>query len=162
MISSFQKSAGNTKAASTKTANSKAALAFVLVCSVLGFTGCSVIKPVVAPPDKSKDALETVINRAATEKPETASSDTQVKPALMTGAALSVDFAGDAKTLVRQLAAARGLTYTVTGPEPRLPLFVVVNSKNVDFTSLMRDIGGQFGQRADIVLSPKNVEIRYR
>ena len=91
---------------------------------------------------------------------------TPATPPRTSGGTVSMRYSGDAATLLAQVAEARGISFRVTGPFPRLPLFVSYSGTDVPFEQFLREIGGQFGQRADV--APINgsyrngIEIRYR
>ncbi len=91
----------------------------------------------------------------------TSSADAKMKPAVMDGA-ISINYAGDAKDLLKQMSAVRGKTFSVRGPQPYLPLFVMVDVKGVSFEEFLTDVGSQLGQRADLVLTNNTIEVRYR
>ena len=84
----------------------------------------------------------------------------------MKGGTITLNYSGDAATLLRQIAAARGLEFKITGPQPRMPLFLVLNVTRAPLFDFLREVGGQFGQRADV--APINgkysngIELRYR
>ena len=62
---------------------------------------------------------------------------------------------------MKAIAAARGKTFKVTGPQPHMPIFVFVEAKEVGFTDFMRDLDKQFGQRAQVVLTDNSIELNY-
>lgn len=106
--------------------------------------------------------LEKSLASAKSLSPSTASADAKPKEAVMVGGAVSINFAGEAKDLLRRFAAARSLSFAVRGPQPHLPLFVVVDVKSVSLEEFLTDVGAQFGQRADLVLTSTGIEVRYR
>lgn len=110
---------------------------------------------------ESARLLSSAIQRAERLPEATSSADATAAPAVMTGKSLSINFVGDAKDLLRRVAAARGLSYEVQGSPPYLPLFVVVNVKNASLEAFMSDVGAQFGQRATLALSNGAIEVRY-
>ncbi len=80
----------------------------------------------------------------------------------MGGQSVSISFAGEAKDLLRKFSAARSLSFKVRGPQPYLPLFVIVEAKNVSVDEFLTDVGAQFGQRADLAITNETIEVRYR
>lgn len=74
----------------------------------------------------------------------------------------SVSFAGDALQLLENAARGMGKSFLVTGPQPRLPIFVQINVKAVTFENFLQQVARQLGQRADIELSDKLIELKYR
>lgn len=85
-----------------------------------------------------------------------------VKPVY--GDTTTVSFLGDAATLLADAAKGRGgdWKFAVSGPQPRLPIYVQVNAKGVAFADFLKDVAEQLGQRADIALSGSTIELRYR
>lgn len=137
---------------------SAAALAVLLV-------GCATTAPapVVAPPqtDRRADALlsDALARRAevTAQTPATQSANAATSVAFQTlpsSGRVSLDYAGDARSLLRQLGAARSIQFQIEGPQPHLPLFVIVNVKDAAFEDVLRSIGMQFGQRADLRYVP--------
>lgn len=121
---------------------------------------------VPAPPPaedaESAKMLSGAIKRVEGASASTASADAKAKAASMSGGAISVSFVGDAKDLLRQMAATRSVAFRVRGAQPHLPLFVVVDVHGVAFEEFLTDVGAQFGQRADLVLTNDSLEVRYR
>lgn len=109
-------------------------------------------------------SLDKAIERNRSDVPTfTAASTAKPAPAKEQGPALSLDYpGGDARVLLARLASANGLRFSVVGPQPHMPLFVSVHVKDVPFIDVLRDIGEQFGERADLVVSEKSIEIQYR
>lgn len=85
-----------------------------------------------------------------------------VKPVY--GEKTTVSFLGDAATLLADAAKGRGndWKFVMSGPQPRLPIYVQVNAKGVLFADFLKDVAEQLGQRADIALSGNTIELRYR
>lgn len=111
-----------------------------------------------------KRAMESIAFVKSVDRTFTHGADAvkEAPAAVLTGDSLSVDYAGEAAPLLAQLAKAQNKTFGIYGKHPRLPLPIVVNVKNVPLLELAKDIGAQFGQRADLVLSATSLEIRYR
>lgn len=107
--------------------------------------------------------IELAIARSAELPSGTASADAKPAPAVMAGqGGFYITYAGEAKELLRRVAVARGLAFRVRGPQPHLPLFVIVEARNVAFEEFLADVGAQFGQRADLVITNEAIEVRYR
>lgn len=139
-----------------------APLAVVSVAAIL--TGCfsSPVK-VNRDSDPAISSLDKVLDRAKADLPAfTATSTAKAPEPKVKAEEISLDYAGEAKVLLSRLAAANKLKFSVTGPQPHLPLFVVVNAKGVELVDVMKDIGEQFGERADLVMTDKSVEVHYR
>ncbi|WP_432263523.1 DotD/TraH family lipoprotein [Cupriavidus sp. TMH.W2] len=89
-------------------------------------------------------------------------ADASQQPAALGGKFMSGSFQGDAAQLLGILARSRGMDFKITGPSPRLPLFVFVDAQGMTFEDLLRDVDKQFGQRANVALGNNVIEIRYR
>lgn len=118
------------------------------------------------PPAAQPDSVDLALRAAIDEHrlPSHAqSADAPAQPARLSGAVLTVrQYVGDAAVLLQRVATSRGLTFRVTGPEPRLPLLIAIDVEGVPFETFLSDVGYQFGQRADLVLTAGGIEIRYR
>lgn len=146
----------------------------LLAVTVLQVAGCNTFLEVEQPPRKTAIVmngelaaaqLHNAINRnSATPTDAGLTADSQTKPAnLQAGdGEVSISYSGEAAVLLDKIAKAKGMNFQVTGPQPRLPLFVTVAVKGATWPQLYRDIGVQFGQRADLVLHDNGLEIRYR
>lgn len=141
------------------------ARSFCVGAAVL-LSACSTPNAEVAKPqDPVVGQLERSIRLVKTSEQEfsrSADSAGQPPEAVLAGNSLTVTYMGEAQVLIAALARAQGKEAVVLGKHPRLPLPVVVNAKDETLLSLARDIGSQFGQRADLVLTDKTIEIRYR
>lgn len=137
-----------------------------LTVAALVLAGCAQVAPAPAEPDPSRAIIAGSLAKVTQERADTRSADAAARAhsARLSGqgGTISVSFAGDAKVLLKQVAAARGIKYSVRGPEPRLPLFVVIDADNITIHELYSDIGNQMGQRADLVLKNDGIEVRYR
>lgn len=134
-----------------------------ILLAAAALSACTTV-PTPAPAEDAESAkmLETAIKRAENSSKGTASADAKPREAVMAGGNITINYAGEAKTLLRQFAAARSLSFRVLGPQPHLPLFVIVDVKDATLEYVMTDIGAQFGQRADLVLKNDSIEVRYR
>jgi len=140
------------------------------VCTAALLAACAgPVKPPEAQPDPAAVRLRSLLASADALSPSSASAnaaEASAKPGVkekgMSTARLSLTFAGSAPELLRPLAAARGLTLRVLGPQPHLPLFVVVDQKDATFEDVLKDVAAQFGQRAQLALTDRTIEIRYR
>lgn len=145
----------------------KAAAALALAWMLAGCAAPP--KPAEPKVDPAAQRLSSLLATTESLSPATASADAAqqaAKPATkaqaMRAERMSLAFAGHAADMLRPLAAARGLTFKVVGPQPHLPLFVVVDQKDATFEEVLRDVAAQFGQRAQLALTDTAVEIRYR
>lgn len=95
--------------------------------------------------------------------PHTRSEEVRGPTPVLMGPLITIDsYQGEASILLKRMAAANGRSFEILGTEPRLPLFVHVHAINKDFKSVLADIGSQFGGRADLVLTPSHIQIRYK
>lgn len=76
---------------------------------------------------------------------------------------VTVTWSGPAEQIVQTLALKAGYRYRIAGIQPPLPLTVNVNSYEQPLIDLLRDIGLQLGNRADVAVDAKNsvVQLRY-
>lgn len=131
--------------------------------SSIGLTGCASPAAVAAP--EKMDPAAVSLDQALSKKAALRPAGPEVAPALPTYSdKVSVSFLGDASTLLSDAAKGRGTdwTFQVTGPQPRLPIYVQVNVKEASFQDFLRGVAEQLGQRADIALNGKSLELRYR
>lgn len=134
-----------------------------LSVGVLGvLSACTALPPAVP---VQIDPVATVLDEAIAKKSTQKATGPEVTPLLPKyGDRVSVSFLGDATTLLSDVVKGRGLgwSFSVGGPQPRLPIYVQVNVKDVAFNDFMGEVAQQLGQRADIVMNGKAIELRYR
>lgn len=106
--------------------------------------------------------LDAAIKRMGDQPHWATSLDDRAAFASFASDSVSVSFQGSAADLLKAIAAARGLSFKVTGPTPHIPIFVFVEAVGQPFDDFLRDLNKQFGQRADIVWTDNAFEIRYR
>lgn len=137
---------------------------FSVLIAAVALSACATPPAPMPPPQDAESAqmISAAIKRAASLPSGTASADAKPNAAVMAGGNIDINFAGEAKTLLRQFAAARSLSFKVRGPQPYLPLFVIVDVKGATLEQALADIGSQFGQRADLILTNESIEVRYR
>jgi hypothetical protein len=144
-------------------ARSEMKLVLLCVACAALLSGCEHIPTLAPKGEASVDRLLTQAYDQVGKMPAYSSGPEDAVPsAKLAGATVSVVWEGDADSLLRRVAQARGLSFKIYGPFPRLPLPVFVNMTDVPFEEFMRDVGHQFGQRADLVLKDAELEIRYR
>lgn len=118
---------------------------------------------VVSPAAEIGRELDDSLSRSQTAPAFTRSADPKAPESNLKAGKITIrHYQNDASKLLSRLAAARGLKFAIQGPEPRLPLFVSIDVENVTLEELLTDVGLQFGQRADIVLTNELLAIRYR
>lgn len=135
------------------------------VSGLILMAGCATppTPPAAPAPDAARVALDKAIEKETSFPPHSVNADSKAVPAKMSNDRITIrSYVGDASNLLSRVAKARGMTFSVTGPEPRLPLFVTVDVDSVSLEGLLTQVGHQFGQRADPVLGDNHIEIRYR
>lgn len=134
------------------------------ITSIAFVAGCATKPPPVTPAaDPVRVSIEQALNKAADLPHHTMSADRPATPAVMKGDRITIrSYVGEASNLLGRLAKARGMTFKLNGPEPRLPLLVTVDVDSVTLEDLLSQVSFQFGQRADLVLGDGRIEIRYR
>lgn len=137
--------------------------AAVALAAIVFSVGCATPPPPAAPPvsDPIADRLQEAIVKISALPEFTRSADNQA-PAAQLGALVTASFQGDAAQLLRRVADARGMELKIRGPKPYLPLVVHVDAVNQPIDDFLKDVGYQFGQRADLVVADGAIEIRYR
>ena len=145
---------------------SKFALAPLMtaLAAALCAAGCAVPPPQPMPPapDPVAQRIDDALMKAASLPDFTRGAERAVPRAVVTGSTITASFHGDAAVLLKAVATARGKEFRVLGPRPHLPLIVQVNATGVPFEELLRDVGFQFAQRADLALTDSAIEIRHR
>jgi hypothetical protein len=130
----------------------------VLVCA-----GCAPLVPKPTTVDPVKVSLERIMVEVDQMPTHSAMADASTPQAVLNSGHITVRrYIGEARNLLSRLAAARGMKFSVGGPEPRLPLLITVDVEGATLEELLSMIGHQFGQRANLVLSDDRIEIRYR
>lgn len=109
-----------------------------------------------------RDALQRTLVRVQQTPAWSNGADRQAPRPDFTSDLISVSWQGDASVLLAEVAKQRGLKFRVTGPTPRMPIFVFVDVNGMPYLDFLRDVGLQFGQRAHVVLGDESLEIRYR
>ena len=136
--------------------------ASAVATALLALSACTT-PPAPAPlPATTGVKLDPLFQKSANQPGFTGSADAVAPAPKLTDGKLWVSWRGDANDLLKNLEPVTGQKYSVAGPTPRLPLYVQVHAQGVPVDEVMRDIGYQLGQRADLVLTPAGVEIRYR
>lgn len=77
---------------------------------------------------------------------------------------VTVSYLGDARNLLEDAAKGNGMTFLITGPEPRLPIYVQIHAKELTLEAFLEQVARQLSQRADVVMrnGRKTIELRYR
>ncbi len=76
----------------------------------------------------------------------------------------SIDWSGPIEPIVKRIADATNYKFRVLGHAPAAPVLVNIAARNTPIGTVLRDIGLQCGQQADIVVYPKTriIELRYK
>lgn len=135
--------------------------------SLAVLAGCNTTSPFISSEQQAqKIAIEKQIDAAlarVSDQPRWASSlDDRASFASFNTDKVNVSYQGSAEDLMKAVASSRGESFKVTGPEPRTPIFVFVETKDQPFGDFLKDLSTQFGQRADAVWTDSGFEIRYR
>ncbi|CAN7369314.1 DotD/TraH family lipoprotein [Variovorax sp. LjRoot178] len=133
-----------------------------VAAALLALVGCATPPAPTPSSDPVAAQLDRLFQKSASQAAFTGSADAKAPAPRLAEGKLWVTWRGDANDLLKNLEPVTGQKVSVTGPTPRLPLYVQVHALGVPVDEVMRDIGYQLGQRADLVLLPSGVEIRYR
>jgi defect-in-organelle-trafficking protein DotD len=133
-----------------------------VAAALLALGGCATPPAPTPTSDPVAVQLDRLFQKSASQAAFTGSADAKAPAPRLAEGKLWVTWRGDANDLLKNLEPVTGQKVSVTGPTPRLPLYVQVHALGVPVDEVMRDIGYQLGQRADLVLLPSGVEIRYR
>lgn len=76
--------------------------------------------------------------------------------------ATTVEYFGDVAVFLGEAAKHLGLGFRITGPQPGMPIFVRIQSKEEGLDEVLRRVALQLGGRADVVLRNDAIELRYR
>ncbi|RDU98740.1 DotD/TraH family lipoprotein [Trinickia dinghuensis] len=79
---------------------------------------------------------------------------------LVTGDFITVRWNGDAPEVLRKIAEAKGLKFSISGKPVAAP--IAIDATNTDFVSVLENIGTQLGARGDVILKSDSLELRYR
>jgi len=106
--------------------------------------------------------LDAAIARVSGQPRWTSSLDDRASFASFNSDAVSVSYQGSAADLLKAVAASRGVSFSVTGPQPHLPIFVFIEANGQPFEEFLSDLHKQLGQRAGVVWADNAFELRYR
>jgi defect-in-organelle-trafficking protein DotD len=79
------------------------------------------------------------------------------------GIPTSIDWDGPIEPLIQQIANAANYKLRVLGSPPAIPVIVSISAKDTAIGDILRDIGYQSGQQAQVVVFPSTriIELRY-
>jgi len=112
--------------------------------------------------EKASQALNTISAIEQQRSPVPFVEDYSSAPSTMTQI-ISVNWTGPIEQITQTLASRAGLRFRTKGNPPPVPLTVVVDAYQQPLVEVLRDMGLQAGQRADITVDGQKgfVEIRY-
>lgn len=132
----------------------------VAAASIVGGCAAPVPAPAPATPDPVAQRLDGSIASQRVLAPQ--GPEVPVRKPVYTAASTTVSYFGDASVLLAEVAQSQGWQFQVTGPVPRLPIFVQVDEANVPLAVFLSRLATQLSQRADIAIESGVVELRYR
>ena len=134
--------------------------------SACALAGCAIQS---APVDPTSRMLDTQLNESAHRIDvllgdiSQAGGISAVAPrsgvVLVSGNFITVRWNGDAPEVLRKIAEAKGLKFSVSGKPVASP--IAIDATNTDFVDVLQNIGTQLGARADVVLKSDALELRY-
>ena len=112
--------------------------------------------------DKASNALETLAAVEQAQAPSVAVQPIHNAPPELRRA-MTITWMGPAEGLVKKLAERANYTFIALGDKPPAPLTVNIDAENQPVIDILRDVGLQFGMRADIKVDSvqQMVEIHY-
>lgn len=137
------------------------AVSSVVAIATLALAACATPPAPPAQPDSAQVLLEKMLNKPRSPDYMLSADAPAAGPRLVDGK-MWVSFRGDAVDLLKKLEPVTGKKVAVTGPQPRLPLYVQVSAAGLPADEVFKDIGYQLGQRADLILQAQTIEIRFR
>lgn len=136
------------------------------VVTLMGVSGCATQSQGTGKPGETASAvrqqLEGALGRVQSQPNWSDGASNAAPRPNFAGDSISVAWQGDAAVFLNEVARQRFLKFTVTGPQPRLPIYIYVNATQMAYLDLLRDVDKQFGQRANVVLGDGYMELRYR
>lgn len=112
--------------------------------------------------DRASSALQTL---ASVEQARNPSAQIQMPPSAPQELrrTMSFDWVGPIEPVARRLADRAGYDFRVNGDRPPAPVVVSLQAREKSVIELLRDVGLQAGQRADISVDPdqRTVELNY-
>jgi len=112
--------------------------------------------------DKASAALQTL---ASVEQAHNPGAALQVPPSapVELRRIVSVNWTGPIEPITKTLADRAGYQVQINGSQPPVPVVVSVTAREKTVIEVLRDVGLQAGQRADVVVDPNHhlVEVNY-
>lgn len=112
--------------------------------------------------DKASNALQTLAAIEQSRSPAVAVQPIHNAPPELQRA-MTITWYGPAEQLVKKLADRASYTFLALGDKPPVPLTVNIDAENKPIIDILRDVGLQFGVRADVKVDStrRMVEIHY-
>ncbi len=112
--------------------------------------------------DKASSALQTPASIEQARNPGTQIQAAPYAPQELRRT-VSIDWTGPVEPLAQKLSDRAGYQFQVNGDAPPTPVVVSVHSTEKSVVEVLRDVGLQAGQRADIAVDPERriVELNY-
>lgn len=150
----------------------------LLLTGILSVAGCAgagqkVGHQLVAQPDSVSLRLASAVDRASTALQTLASVEQARKPLATVSPvkdaprelmrSISVDWTGPIEPLAQRIADRAGYTFEIIGMQPPIPVVININAVEKPVIDVLRDIGLQSGNRADIIVDAdrKIIEVSY-
>lgn len=117
---------------------------------------------IAAAVDKASAALQTLASVEQARNPGASIQQVPYAPQELRRT-VSVDWVGPIEPIMRRLADRAGYDMQVNGDMPPAPVVVTLNVRQKSVIDVLRDLGLQVGQRADVVVDPEHriVELNY-
>lgn len=133
-----------------------------VLASLLGLSACAGTNEAPPAPDPVKlTPLEASAERIETMMVDVMSIEAGLKTVKTEGMPISISFAGDAAVILKKLADLEGKNFLVTGRHvASMPVSLEVKDRPIK--EVLYLIGMQVGSRADVVSSPKAIELRFK
>jgi len=112
--------------------------------------------------DKASNALETLAAIEQQRSPAVAVQPIYNAPPELRRA-MTVNWIGPADALIKKLADRASYTFVTVGDRPPVPLTINIDAENRPVIDILRDVGLQAGQRADVKVDSvrKMIELHY-
>lgn len=112
--------------------------------------------------DRASTALQTLASVEQARNPGVSIEEARNAPQELRRT-VSVDWTGPIEPLTRSLADRAGYQMVVNGDKPPAPVVISVKANEKSVVEILRDVGLQAGQRADIAVDPDRriVELNY-
>jgi len=138
--------------------------AAVLLGAVTGCTQYKVDQQLVAEPDPVALRLSSAVDKATAALQTLASVEQARNPGVnLQMPPTAPDWTGPIEPIARSMADRAGYQMHVNGARPSAPIIISMVAREKSVVEVLRDIGLQAGQRADVVVDPEHhlVEVNY-